>query len=114
MEPQQPTVSLQLHFETLLAAHAELDVVRHHAEERERDLVRRDLDNWKAMHNQWAEQMRQAQLLYVTRIDHSELTLKIEKSEDNTGKRIAAVERLVYIGVGAVLVLNIVLTFLKH
>ena len=81
-----------------LAAHREAHV----AETRAVDIARQELSLWKDTHNNLQRQIEQSHELNLKRVDFI-------REHTTLSKKIDAVERLVYIGVGAAMVLEVVL-----
>ena len=82
-------------------------VSRLRAQEKAVSIARTEMNAWKASHNDLQHQMQADRGLYITRAELAALYKKIE-----------SVERLVYIGVGIGIVLQIgfgaIIAFLKH
>jgi hypothetical protein len=87
-----------------LGAHEKL----HNSETRALDLARDELSHWKTAHNQWQQQMKDDKAEFV-----QESAYRSDKS--GISKKFETLERLVYIGVGLAIALNLILmVFVKR
>ena len=97
-----PEISLRQYIERIIDEKERAGERIRKAEQVAVDIAREELEHWKVAHNNWQIQMQQRESEFVRVMDHDYLSQKIDK-----------VEKLVYIGVGAVAVLEFALKYIK-
>jgi hypothetical protein len=93
-------ISLRQYIEALMAAHEEAVKVRleahnaeHRVEGRSIDIARDELTHWKQAHNDWQRQMSDSRNTFLTKDE-------FYRAHSEFGRKIASLEKWVYIGIG--------------